>query len=468
MKTKQEAEKPKQSKPSLFERLYKLAMNRYEYATKGVWYDPRRTFGVRLVKMLNVAMRSFFDTQLQSRSMALTYSTMLAFVPALALLFAIGRGFGFQNLLQDSLFNYFPSQRHAIEAALTFVDKYLQQASQGIFVGIGIVLLLWTLISLLGNIEESFNKIWGVKHNRTIYRKITDYTSILLIIPVLMVCSSGVSILMATMGTTLASKLPFLTPLVNSILDFSPVILVWLAFTLTFMLIPNTKVEFKYSAVAGLICAVAFEIVQMLLLNGQIYVSKYNAIYGSFAFLPILLIWLQLSWLILLFGCVLTYSAQNVFGFNYLGDIGRISENYMKSVAATVMTIVLKRYESGKEPFTQVEISSEYNLPISLINRIVAKLHECGIVFYVLNGKEQIGIAPAVDNDKFTLTELFRRIDETGENDFIPQYAENYAPLLKITGPVINDAYTHGGDVLIRDLPLPELPLQQQEVVKNP
>ena len=211
------------------------------------------------------------DLDLQTKSMSLTFSTVLAIVPGFALLFAIGRGFGFQKLLEDQLFMSFPAQKHFITFALQFVDSYLNEASQGVFVGVGLIFLLYTLVSLLSDIETSFNQIWDIRRDRSIYQKITDYIAICLLVPVLMICSSGISIFMSS-SIQSTTHLAFLTPLVNVGLEASPFILVWLAFSISFCLIPNTRVKFKYAAVSGAICAVMFQILQMLFVSGQIYV----------------------------------------------------------------------------------------------------------------------------------------------------------------------------------------------------
>ena len=232
---------------------------------------------------------------------------------------------------------------------MKFVDSYLAEASQGIFVGIGIIFLLWTLISLLSNIEEAFNTIWDVKRDRSMYQKVTDYIAICLMVPILMICSSGVSIFMsATVQNNIYFS--FLSPLVNIALEALPVFLAWVAFTLSYFLIPNTKVKFQYAAISGAVCAIIFQILQLLFVNGQIYVSKYNAIYGSFAFLPLLLIWLQFSWLILLFGCVLTYSLQNVLSYNFLGNLSKMSENYSRKVTIILSAAIVGRFREGKTP----------------------------------------------------------------------------------------------------------------------
>ncbi len=189
-----------------WQKLCRRIMRIWEYLSVGVWRDTRRDFKVSVVKTLNLSVRSFLSADLQGRACALAYRTLLAMVPALALMFAIGRGFGFQDVLESQLYSYFPSQKNALNAAFNFVDSYLAQASEGLFVGVGIVFLLWTMISLIGNVEESFNSIWRVRQGRTMVRKIIDYLAILLILPILMICGSGLSIMMST---TLKYLLPY-------------------------------------------------------------------------------------------------------------------------------------------------------------------------------------------------------------------------------------------------------------------
>lgn len=229
----------------------------WEYFNQGVWEDPRRNWKISLVKTLNLSMRSFLNSQLWVRAAALTYSTVLAIVPALALVFAICRGFGFQNLLEDNLHHYFLAQSDIISLGLKFVDSYLDNASEGIFVGVGILFLLWTLFSLMGNVEESFNDAWNVKAPRSWWRKLTDYTAIFFVLPILLICSSGITVLMS-------SALQYIIPwdglkgAISWILDSLSVVLIWLFFTGTFLLIPNTAVKFKNALVSGIITAPVF------------------------------------------------------------------------------------------------------------------------------------------------------------------------------------------------------------------
>ncbi len=445
----------KEKKSSLLTRIYEKCKKGYEYFWTGVWRDPRKNIGTRILKTINLSVRSFMDRGLQDKSMSLTYSTVLAIVPALALIFAISRGFGFQNMVQSQLYVYFPAQQKAISTAISFVDSYLKQSSQGVFVGIGIVMLLWTLVSLLSNIEAAFNSIWGIRKDRSLPQKVTDYIAICLMVPVLMICSSGASIFMSTIVQD-NLKLPFLTPVINSLLELAPLVLAWLAFSLSYCLIPNTKVSFKYSAIAGAVSAVSFQILQLLFVNGQIYVTKYNAIYGSFAFLPLMLIWLQLSWLILLSGCVLTYSLQNVFSYNYLGDVGDVSHNYRREIALVITALVFRRFREGKKPYTRFELSRYYDLPIRLVNDAADKLKSAGILLSVIEDKDVVGLAPAMDTDNLSVSDFMRRLDRMGSSDFIPGFSKMYAPLLGIFRKTVSEAYSGVSGLCVCELPLPD------------
>ena len=151
------SDESKEAGTSLWQRIKR----NLHYCISGVWDDTHSKFSVKALKVINLSVRSFLDRDLQQRAGSLTYNTVLAIVPALAMLFAIARGFGFQNLMQSELFRYFPAQRQALETALTYVDNYLSQASQGVFIGIGLVFLLWTLISLMSNVEDTFNHVWA-------------------------------------------------------------------------------------------------------------------------------------------------------------------------------------------------------------------------------------------------------------------------------------------------------------------
>lgn len=423
--------------PSRFERLRAWASARWAYCTSGVWLDPRRSWKVSLVKTLNLSARSFLDTDLQVRAASLTYNTVLAVVPALAMLFAVGRGFGFQNLLQAQLYAAFPSQHAMVSTSLRFVDSYLSQASEGVFVGVGIVFLLWTMISLLSNVEEAFNTIWDVKRGRTLWRKVTDYLAILIILPVLMIVAAGISI---TMSTTLHNLLPFgfLTPAVEFFLDLASYAITCLFFTGAYMLIPNTKVKFLNALIAGFIAGVSFLVLQWLFVSGQIYVAKYNAIYGSFSFLPLFLLWLYFVWLITLTGAILCYASQNTFALSFIGQVDRISPNYRRKVTIVIMTIICRRFYDRIPPMNVTELARTYALPARLVKDITSVLVNVGLLDYVSknDSEGEQPLQPAVPVETLTVGDATELIDNYGTSGFIPLFDKRFAPVNRIADDI--------------------------------
>lgn len=427
----------------------------WRYVSEGVWSDTRQTWKVNAVKTINLSVRSFLDSDLQYRASALTYNTLLAIVPALAMLFAIGRGFGFQNLLQSQLKNLLPSQTHALETALGFVDSYLAETSQGLFVGVGLVVLLWTLISLMSNIEDSLNLIWGVTRSRTFGRKIIDYTAILFLLPILIICSSGLSVFMSTMMVD-QFHLRFFTPAIKTMLDIAPFVLVWLSFTGLYLLFPNTKVKLKNAVMSGIFAGTAFQILQYLFVSGQLYVSKYNAIYGSFAFLPLLLVWLQLTWTITLAGAVLCYSSQNIFQFSFTNDISSMSLNYKHKVAVAIITVIVKRFEAQMSPLTSTDFAAIYHMPSRLVSTLINEMTEAGLLSTVITGNdtEEHSYQPAMDINMMTLGYVFNKLNTYGSHNFIPGFNSDFKELTPLYDDMIQKAIDSGNETLIKDIPL--------------
>ena len=403
------------------------------YCMSGVWEDTRALWSVKTVKIVNLSVHSFLDRDLQLRAGSLTYNTVLAIVPALAMLFAITRGFGFQNLMQTQLFHYFPAQKQALETALTYVDNYLAQASQGAFIGIGLVFLLWTLISLMSNVEDTFNHIWGVTTKRSFQRKLTDYTALFLLLPLLMICSAGISIFMSDAVQHMFEG-NALSPMKHRLLAFTPTFISWIIFTAAYYLIPNTKVKFKGALFAGVACGTVFQIVQWLFVSGQMYVSKYNAIYGSFAFLPLLLVWLQLSWLIALSGVVLTYALQNFDGFAYRDKANDVSQNYANNLSVAVLAIAAQRFKRQEPGLTRSELIHGYDLPVTLADQLLERLQRARLLVPIAGeNNDDVVYQPACDPDELTLNNTINALINVGNDRFISKADQRLAgPLNRI------------------------------------
>jgi membrane protein len=393
------------------------------FVTDDIWranspeLSDKKRKGYTVIKVIVLAVRRFQEDRLQQNASALTYSTFLSLIPLLAVLLGIAKGFGFGNIVESQLFHYFPGQKEVFTQALSFVDSYMAHTKDGVFVGVGLVLLLYTVFNLISTIENTFNMIWQVPKGRSYFRRITDYFSAFMIIPIFIVCSSGISIFFATIFDTL-NQYDVLTPVYEILLAVIPFFITIIAFTGLYLFMPNTKVQFKHALYAGIFAAVGFQVFQYLYINGQIWVSKYNAIYGGFALIPLLLLWVQLSWVICLIGAEIAYAGQNVKNFEFERDSKNISRRYLDFLTLSIASIIIKRFEAGDPPYSALDMSNQYRIPIRLTNQILYFLTDIGIINEVKDEDNYAGYQPAVDINQISTSYLFDKIDRYGSENF--------------------------------------------------
>ncbi len=431
---------PEEKKDSIINKAVANTKRLIHFLQEGIWRVTELPSGIQrfcynIIKSFIMAIKRYDEDQLQTKASALTYNTLLSLVPMLAVLFGIARGFGFQNIIQSQLFDILPGQKDALEQALKFVDSYLEQTKSGVFVGIGLVLLLWTVMNLLGNIEDTFNNIWRVQKSRSWFRKFTDYLSLFLILPVLVICSAGVSIFASTALLDTMENLAFISPIVSIIIKLIPYVIIILTLTGVYMFIPNTEVKFINAFGAAFVVGTAFQFFQFLYISGQLWVSKYNAIYGSFAALPLLLLWLQLSWVICLFGVELAAAGQNIDSFSFEKDAKNISRRYKDFLTILVSAIIVKQFEKGEKPLTEHDISLLYKIPSRLTIQILDLLVKTNIIIETNSGHELIpAYQPALDINKISIGFLLERIESDGaekefkiDKDITDKYWDNFA-----------------------------------------
>jgi membrane protein len=430
----------------------------WNFITEDIWLimssevtGKSRRAGYHTIKVITLAVKRYQVDNLQARASALTYSTFLSIIPLLAVLLSIAKGFGFQNIIEIQLFEYFPGQKEIVTKILTFVNSYMQHSHDGVFLGIGLILLFYTVFNLISNIENTFNLIWQIPKGRSYARRFTDYFSVFFILPIFVVCSSGLSILFTTTISTLKNN-QLLAPVYEILMTVGPVIVTVFIFTILYMYMPNTKVKFKHAFSGGFFAAIGFHLFQYLYISGQMWVSKYNAIYGSFAFLPLLLLWMQLSWVICLVGAEITYSGQNVQNFEFETDSKNISRRYLDFLLLTIVKLIVKRFEQGKVPYTATEISVQYKIPIHLTNRLLYQLVDVGIIKEFKDDDSYPNYQPAVDINQITLAYLFAKIDRQGSENFKIDNKHLFHPEWKAILQSREDMFLTNKDVLIKDL----------------
>lgn len=382
---------------------------------------------INIVKALILSVRFFFSDRMQEKASALTFNTLLAIVPLLALILGVARGFDIQDDIRQALNNAFPGQSEAIDYCFEFANNYLAHSKTGVVLGLGIVLLLWVIINLIGNIENVFNQIWQQKRSRSTVRKFTDYLSIMITVPLIIFISSGVQIFVQTVVRT-GSLDEILSQTVMSILKITPFVLSTLVFTGAYIIIPNTKVKFTNALVAGAIAGCGFQIFQMLYISGQIWVSKYNAIYGSFAALPLLLLWVQMSWIICLYGAELAYASQNIQNFNFEKDTQNISRRYLDFLTVITTAVIYSRFKRQQEGLSTEEIANYLHLPTKLARKIIGRLSELDIIRETVDhdNRDYHFWTPGLDINRLSIGLLMTKLDNHGREDLKINYAKTF------------------------------------------
>ena len=260
---------------------------------------------------LSLTIRFFTAKRVMAQASALTYSTLLAFVPIVAVVFAIARGFGYNKYIEVWFRDALSTQPQAAEAIIGFVNSYLIHTKSGIFLGVGLIFMLYTVLMLMNNVEETFNHIWQLSNSRPIIRSFTNYLAMFLLFPILLIVSIGLSFYLSAFAARM-SGFEYLGPVVRFLLDIAPYLLLSLLFIGLYIYMPNTRVKPSCAIVPGILAGVGMQILQIVYIHSQIWVTGYNAIYGSFAALPLFMLWVQMSWTICLFGAQLTYTNQNM------------------------------------------------------------------------------------------------------------------------------------------------------------
>lgn len=431
----------------------------WKFLTYDIWRITedevtRTTFSLlNIVKTIFLCIDIFNKERLANKASALTYSTLLAIVPILAIVFAIARGFGFEQLMESQVMQGFGGNTETVQYILKFVNSTIAETKNGIFIGIGLVMLFWSVLVLINNMEMTFNQIWQVKKARSVYRKTTDYLSMLLLMPILIVLSSGLSIFIGTMVKNFEDY-TLLAPLGKFLIRMIPFVLTWCMFTALYIFMPNTKVKFKHALISGILAGSAYQAFQYLYIGSQMSVSRYNAIYGSFAALPLFLLWVQISWTICLIGAQLTFASQNISNFSFDKDTRHISRRYRDFIAVLILSRIVKRFAQNETPYTAPELGEQYQIPIRLVHQTLYQLQEIHLIHEVATDEksEEIGYQPSMDIHQLSVGLLLDRLDKHGSEDFKIDTNETFSHEWSTLLEARRAYYENAGNVLLKDL----------------
>jgi membrane protein len=397
----------------------------YQFVVHDLWritdaeLSRHKRLPFRLLKVIVIAVKGIGRDNLAVKASALTYSVMFALVPLIALFIAIGKGFGIEDSIKSWLTDALAAQKELIPFIMGFVDRYLDSAQGGVFIGIGIVILLVSVMNLLNQVERTFNNIWQVKKSRSLLRQFTSYFSSLFIIPVLIALTGGVNIYFNNLLNQYELVKVF-SPLLTFGMQLTPYVVSWLVFTAIYISVPNTKVKFQSGFIAGVVAGTAFQFFQILYIEGQSYLSRYDMVYGSFAAIPLLLLWLQISFTIILLGAEISYASQNLQNYDYEGDTNNISIRYKKFISLFLTYVIVRRFANNEPPMRDDEFSTTYKLPIRLINQVLAELTQAKIITEIVDSDEKSkAYQPAMDIHQLSIHNLFDRLESDGAELFL-------------------------------------------------
>ena len=378
--------------------------------------NPKRFWVIRFLRVFSLAIRRFIIDQCQIKASAITFFSMLSVVPMAAMAFGIAKGFGFRATLEEELQKRLMGHEEVVKWIQDFALEYLDNTKGGMIAGISLVVVLFAVMRLMNGIEESFNDIWDVKKSRSFIRKFSDYVSMMMVAIVLLATSGGLVVFVANS----LRDIQVVSFASGFLVWVAPYFMIWLVFSLLFMIMPNTKVKPLSAIFGGIIAGSLFLGTQYGYIYFQVGVSRYNAIYGSFAALPLFLIWMQASWMIVLFGAELAFAHQNEKSFEFEVDTRNMSVYTNKLVSVLIVREVVKAFHNGEDPRSVSQISENLRLPIRLVNDLVYNLIQAGILAEVDNdSKEDTIILPAFDINKMDIIGVLHRIEHNGYSETI-------------------------------------------------
>ncbi len=347
-----------------------------------------------------------------ARAMALSYTTLLSLVPLLAVMMAFLKAFGGIDKITAAVEPFI--LKNLATGSGEIIQKYLAQFAQNIHAGalgiVGIGFLILIVVGLLSSIETAFNDIWGVRTKRSWFRRFNAYWAMVTIGPIFIAVSLGVT-------ASLQSSHFVRTYLIEQewisfFFKAAPYIMTPLLFTMLYAFMPNTKVKFRSALLGGILAGVLWEFAKV---GYTIYVTQgvdYNSVYGSLSVLPVFLIWLYLTWIIVLVGAELAFADQHIKTYREERISARVSSEFKEFLALNFVACICDAYQREKGGVTSQRLTEVFQIPIRLINDILFNLCQAGILLEV--GEEEHYYCPAKPMEKVTVKDVLLSLRSLG------------------------------------------------------
>ena len=393
-----------------------------EFLKHGMW-EPNSdsSYTNRLKKEIRVFYFTFINCirhSVKIQSAALTFYTMMAIVPILAMIFGITKGFGVEHVVTSLMKNNLAEHELFIGQISEFANAYLARSKMGLFAGISVFVLLWSIIMVFESIEAAFNNVWDVKKGRGYYRKVRDYLSILLLAPLIIVLVSSISTQLDHALLELSSSSAFMKWITKFTIVIIKYVGTWFILSVLYYILPSTKVKFIATLRASVISGTFLLLFSDVYFFFQSSVSSYDAVYGGFAALPLLLVWLNFSWQIVLFGAELSFAYQNISKYEYERQVSEISSNFKDKLSVVIIYHIIKNFEEGKLPLTAEMISSNANIPISTVHKILYDFEDANLILSIEQENKSNIYTLARNLSDLTVIELFNILNSVGCNSF--------------------------------------------------
>ncbi len=403
-------------------------------------------------RLLLVLFRDLVYGQLTLRAMGLVYTTLLSLVPLLALSFSVLKAFGVYNQIDTLLLGFLaPLGEKSVEVT-SWIIKFIENLNVGVLGSIGLILLIYTVVSLIQKIEESFNFIWHVPQLRTLARRFSGYIGVLLIGPVLVFAVIGIAT--GIMSTAPAQQLLATEPLGGVAYAAGktiPFLMVIGVFTLIYIFGPNTKVHTGAALTGGAVAGALWQGAGWIFTEFAAKSTQYAAIYSSFAILLLFLIWLYVNWLIVLLGASIAFYRQHPEYLVLRGGEPRLSNRMRERVGFTAMYLIGKAYRDGGPRWTFAALTQRLGVPIHALEIVLAALRNRGLL--VQTGDDPPIYLPARSPETITLPELLNALRTAGEE---PSLSPDSLPAPEEIEPILRQVDEAAAD-RVRDLTLHDL-----------
>ncbi len=381
-------------------------------------FDPRgaplgRVGGAALavLRYCYALVRDLIVGDLNMRAMSLVYTTLLSVVPLLAFCFAVVKAFGFHREFEPLIFEFFRPLGDKAPEFTARVLGFVDHLQGGVLGSLGLAFLLWTVVSVVQKVEVSFNHVWHVDRPRSFARRFSEYLSVLIVAPVLMVAAFGLvaSLSGQALVVWLASHPPF-GLLLSSAGKLAPLVIVTGGFTFLYSFVPNTNVRLRPAALAGLAAAAAWVAASFGFTRLVAYSTEMMAVYASFAIVLLALMWIWLNWLILLTGALLAFYLQNP-AYLRSGDREVLPTTRLRErLALSVMYLVTRAFESAAPRYRVATLAEALDVPGAALGSVVDALERAGI----LEATEGEVLLPARDPARVMLDEVLAAVRDGG------------------------------------------------------